>query len=138
MRRRLASAIKKKRNIVPVDFQATASAPRRPFAMWLMVGGSFLISFTGLIIRNMEAASAACQFLSCCFTVCGYSDLYAGTVWAQDACSYLAGWALGSFCWVLSGSRGSVPVAGVNQYNGCGNFVYLQCCSFYTRPPELT
>ena len=48
----------KKRNIVPVDFQATASAPRRSFAMWLMVGGSFLISFTGLIIRNMEAASA--------------------------------------------------------------------------------
>ncbi|MDG2404612.1 MAG: hypothetical protein P8M25_06555 [Paracoccaceae bacterium] len=43
---------------MPVDFQATASAPRRSFAIWLMVRGSFLISFTGLIIRNMEAASA--------------------------------------------------------------------------------
>ena len=43
---------------MPIDCPDKTFVPRRAYAMWLMVGGSVLISFTGLVIRNMEAATA--------------------------------------------------------------------------------
>ena len=43
---------------MPIDAPDIKVVPRRAYAMWLMVVGSVLISFTGLVIRNMEAATA--------------------------------------------------------------------------------
>ena len=43
---------------MPIDTPDIKVVPRRAYAMWLMVVGSVLISFTGLVIRNMEAATA--------------------------------------------------------------------------------
>ena len=43
---------------MPVDTPDITVVPRRVYAMWLMVVGSVLISFTGLVIRNMEVTTA--------------------------------------------------------------------------------
>ena len=43
---------------MPIDTTYMNVVPRRAYAMWLMVVGSVLISFTGLVIRNMEVATA--------------------------------------------------------------------------------
>ena len=44
---------------MPIDAPDIKVVPRRAYAMWLMVVGSVLISFTGLVIRNMEAFMSA-------------------------------------------------------------------------------
>ena len=118
---------------MPIDAPDIKVVPRRAYAMWLMVVGSVLISFTGLVIRNMEAATAlhvnfyrAIAFMAAVLLVMFIRYRRERSPDYTGRTSRFIGWRITGGCW-------DMRAAGDNKYNGCGNAVYLQRHSFYYR-----